>query len=762
MPDRLGLQVGGPNALMRIGVKRPGVVFSCWILACLAAIPGIQRLEIDTSTSSVLDRSDPAWQVYQDSQDRFGGDEIVVVSLAGESPYDPGILLEIERLSDLLESVDGVRRVDSIATVPIVRVNSSGELELRSALDGAPADPAERADYVAARLAGDRIAPRSLVSGDGRVFAINLLLERDQEERHAELLREFHTLIDPIGGILSGVPVFRVAANQRTSAEILYFAPITGGLIVLFLFLVFRSLRAVVLGLAPGLLGSWFLLSAMGYLDSPLSITTMVLPSIVLALGCAYSMHVLVAAADAPPVESPTQFASGLAEALERVSLPVALSGLTTAVGFAAITLVRIEAVRATGGFGALGVVAVTLASLTLLPAGLALGTSAAPLPRGRESLRDRVAPALVKTVDRHGRIILATWLLVAGVIGLGLTRIEIETDATKWLPVGNPVRDDYERIRAALSGISPLNVIVETPSGGNILAPGTLRALDGLTAHLDSLSGVGKALSIADPLRQLHGGFMGAGDQPLPSSLELSEQYLLLLESLEQIEDLIAMDRSSANILIRADDNGSTRLLEIGEEAQNWWRKFGPDDSEIVTTGIMYEFARAENEIAYGQLRGLSVALAVIAVVLFWIFRRPRLALLTLIPNGLPLLIIFGILGLSGLPLDAGTVLIGCLALGVAVDDTIHVATAFHFRRGIERSGTEALTSTFSQVLPAITSTTLMISAAFAVIAFSEFTITRNLGLLTAETMLLCLLADITLLPALLLRLPPKKRASP
>ena len=107
---------------------------------------------------------------------------------------------------------------------------------------------------------------------------------------------------------------------------------------------------------------------------------------------------------------------------------------------------------------------------------------------------------------------------------------------------------------------------------------------------------------------------------------MALAEQYLLLLESLEQLEDLIRFDRSGANILIRADDNGSAGLVGIRDAADAWWHEHGPPGARITTTGIMYEFARAEDEIAYGQLRGLAVALGVISAVLLLIFRSPGL----------------------------------------------------------------------------------------------------------------------------------------
>jgi predicted RND superfamily exporter protein len=733
---------------VQLSLGHPRGVLAFWLLICLLATPGVTALRVDTSTDSVLDRSDPAWQVYQHSQELFGGDEIIAVALEGEKPFDPAVLEQIGHLTRHFEGLPGVRRVDSIATVPAVRATRHGELELGPALKGAPIDPEAKARHVAERLRGDRIAPRSLVSEDGRVFAINVMREQGAESHHAELLATLHDVVDPAGGILSGVPVFRVAANERTGSEILLFAPLTALVIGVFLVLVFRSVAAVVMCTAPGLVGSWVLLAAMGYLGAPLSITTMILPSVILALGCAYAMHLLVAGSCA-----------GESLALERglrgVALPVALSGLTTAVGFVSIALVRIDAVRSTGAYGALGVLVVTAVALTMLPALLWLHPLPARPPRGFHWIRDRFGPWVLSGISGRRRATIGVWGGLTLLLCAGLSRVEVETDATRWLPVGNPVRDSYEEIRRQLSGISPVNVVIEGAGGESVLEPETLVAIDELTRYLESLPEVGKAISVADPLRQIHGGFLEDSSMPLPDSLLAAEQYLLLLESVEYIRDVITVDRASANILLRVDDNGSSHLVELAQRAKTWWDAHGTASHVARPTGIMYEFGRAENEIAFGQLRGLSLALVVISAILFAIFRWWRLALVALIPNAIPLVLIFGGMGLFGIPLDAGTVLLGSLALGVAVDDTIHIATGFHKRVGLGDDKRSALEGAFAAVLPAILSTTVMISMAFLILGFSEFTIIRELGLLTAGIVVLCLLADITLLVALLLGIP-------
>jgi predicted RND superfamily exporter protein len=139
--------------------------------------------------------------------------------------------------------------------------------------------------------------------------------------------------------------------------------------------------------------------------------------------------------------------------------------------------------------------------------------------------------------------------------------------------------------------------------------------------------------------------------------------------------------------------------------------------------------------------------------VILFAIFKQPSLALVALIPNALPVAIAFGAMGLLGVAIDAGTVFVGNLALGIAVDDTIHELTEFHRRRTLGADVRSALEGAFRQVLRPLVYTTVAVTAGFAVLGISSFTYTRNLGLLTAGVMILCLAADLLLLPMILIR---------
>jgi predicted RND superfamily exporter protein len=467
---------------------------------------------------------------------------------------------------------------------------------------------------------------------------------------------------------------------------------------------------------------------------------------VLLALGCAYSVHLISAASGLEPGD---QEAS-----IQRVALPIALSGLTTALGFIAIAFVRIEAIQSIGVFGALGVIFVLTATLTAGPAALSLW----PMPnrplRFQAVLQQRITPALLSFTTRRYRPVVVCWLVAMTAVSFGIARLNVETDVIEWFQREDPIRLAYTKIRDRLSGISPMNVVIEAPAGKRVSAAEVVSAIDSLSEYLEGLPEVGRSVSIADPLRQMHGEFTEDEELPLPGDDALISQYLIVLESEPFTTDLILSDRSSTSILLRVNDNASGALLRVAKAAESWWSENGPSGYTARVTGIMYEFARAEDAIAFGQLRGLAFALLTVSVILLAIFRWVRLAAIALVPNIVPVVMGFGAMGLLGVPLDAGTVVIGNLAFGIAVDDSIHAVTGFFSRRAAGESGERALELAYRSVLPPLVYTTAVVALGFSVLAFSDFTLIRNLGLLTAALMVLCLLADALLLPAMLSRL--------
>ena len=742
-----------PRLLVALGIRKPRATLFFWALICALATPGVLRIQIEASTESILDKASPAWTFYEKSTDLFGGDEVIVVAadFGRNSNLSP-----IRTAAAYLEAVDGVRRVDALSTFPVVAVEDDGTVHLEPALPRAGGLHDEPVSATLEFARADRIIPNTLLANDGSVVAINMLLERKPAAYYDTLLDAAQSaasrLRDVYGNaFVSGVPVFQHETSLQTRRELTLFAPLAAVCIWILISTIFKSAAAGGIVLGVGTVGIWVMLASIGASGVPISFTMLILPPLILALAAAYSMHMLAAAARASTESGDRPMdRDRLSIQLQQVATPIALSGLTTTIGFVATSLAGIESVKNVGGFGGVGVVATTALVLTALPAMLAEVPAPSNAPAGFDRLSGFAPYRIAAHCVRHRRAVLAFWLMLIAVAALGIFRVELNTDATRWFRLGTDTRDSYETIRKQLSGISPINVVIEsTETGKSLLTPATVAKLDQLTDFLESRLGVGRAVSVADPLLQIHAGFSDSAGG-LPDSAAALEQYLLLLESAEHVDDLITSDRSATNLVLRLNNNGSSEILRTGQAAEAWWAKNGVPNTTARTTGIMYEFARAQDAIARGQVVGLTAAIVAIVFVLFATFGSLRSAAATLAPNVAPILGIYGAMGFFGVPVDAGTVLVGSLALGIAVDDTVHVASAYFEARRTEPPERSAQRS-LERTLPAITYTTIAVGIGFSLLALSEFTFIRNLGLLMAAAMAACLVADVHLLPALL-----------
>jgi len=586
---------------------------------------------------------------------------------------------------------------------------------------------------------------KNLVSSDGKTFAINVFLDSKIDSDRANTARLIVEMVDDSDAWVSGVPIFRTEVNLATKRELMIFIPLTIALVGGVLFLATGSFFLIGVALCASSVGTWLLLGTMGICGVQLSLSTMILPSIVLALGCAYVMHVFSAIESARGTQE-------IEAAIGQIAKALLLSGLTTAIGFVAISTVRIDAIRELGLFGAAGVLYVLLAVLSLVPSLLALLVGKVEFQFRNDRLRRIGTSFVVPQAIRNRRIIAIAWIGGAVISTIGIARVHVETDIILWFSDQSWIRESYENIKSSLVGITPVNVVIESENEADVTDPSVFRMIRELEEFVSTLPIVGSAMSFVDPVVELDSKLsMVETSDSQGFSAELISQYLLILGSIDNFRDLISNDRRAANISILLTENGSKGILGVEESVSEWWRQNGPSGFSATTTGIMYEFARSEEEISSGQARGFGLALISVAFLLVLIFREPGLIVATLVPNIVPLLLAYGFMGIAGIPLDAATMCLGSLSLGIAVDNTIHIATEFSDweKQGMRRSC--AIRLAVQRVIPALVFSTLAITVGFLVIGLSEFTLIRNLGLLTSAIVTVCLVADLTLLPALL-----------
>jgi len=716
---------------------------------------GALRLRIDPSLDRLLPPDDPDRRFYESMRRTFGNDETVLVAVASDDAFALESLRRVERLTRALERLPGVTRVASLATAPSLEEDEEG-LELRSFTEAALADPTALPRLRALALSNP-LYRGSLVSDDGRVSALAVSFEpiADEGFRARQIPERLRALADAesAGGPvwITGPPILKAATTEVLLHELVTTLPLIALVGALVLAVAFGNWRGVVLPLATIGLSLLWTISVLAALGHPLQLVTTLVPPLLLAVGLAYALHVTTAFfEDLPAGCSRSAAREHLRASLQAVRLPVLVTATTTVIGFLALAVTPLPAIREFGLLAVLGVAVVSLLSLTFLPASLAVvgaGRGARRLPWAGPF--DRAAEALARFDLRHRRRIFGTAIAIACVALAFSTQIRVGTSYVGDFDATHPARADFEAVSRAFGGVSPFSIVLEAHLAGAFVDPEILAEVQKLQDWLAAQPEVVSTQSVTDHLRLLHrilrGEDLGAA---LPATQRLAKQ-LLVMGGGDEVDAIVHPQHHTAQIVVRtraADTATLDALLARVEE-----RVAGlPLPLSGRVTGSSVLVSRTIERVTQGQVASTLLALAAIYAVMVVLFTSFRMGLLALLPNLLPIAIYYGALGFFGITLNPSTALIGCITLGIAVDDTIHYFV--RFQREARRTASEerATYRALEGVLRPATFTSLALCACFLVLTTSELRNHVEFGLLSAFTLAVARVSDVTVTPAL------------
>jgi predicted RND superfamily exporter protein len=646
-----------------------------------------------------------------------------------------------------------------VATASDIR---AGEYDLEIAAlieDEAPRDPEELRRLRSAVL-DNALYRGTLAAADGRAAALLVyldplpdaeLIRLGVDERVAAIAHE------EAGGAevwISGFPHFKAVMSSTLQRQLAFVLPAVVLVLTLVLIFALRTVRGVLVPLGTIALSVLWTLGAVAALGGSLNIITTIVPPLILTLAYAYAMHVMFDYTDAAQARGPDETGDGrslVKHVLETVGVPVLVTGVTTAAGFLALAVSPIPAIRQFGLYSLLGVMLTVLVALTFAPATLAL---LPPLPRREAGTAtrpiDRAAAAMADfAFRRRGIVIGVSVLLLLGSFA-AMSQIRVASHFLTAFDPESQVRRDFESINERLGGANSLQVLLETPLRGGMLNPEILGAIEELQRWLESQPEIGKTTSIADYLMLVNRAFQGGGSEHLvvPKSQNLASQ-LLLFAGGDDSDRMIDRGHqlTSVDVLASVGDSGAVGALV--DRIEKRLAEF-PSAVSASVTGNMVLVSKSVNDVARGQWGSLLLAFGIIFLVLSALFTSFRVGLIALFPNVLPIAVYFGALGATGITLNNSTSLVGCLALGIAVDDTIHYFARFNAdarRLGDEQRATRAA---LVGLIRPVTFTSLGLVIGFLALTTSELRPQIEFGALAAFTLAMAWVVDVTLSPAL------------
>jgi len=720
-------------------------------------------LQLDRSADGVLLENDPEFARVAELAETFGLDEILIIAVHGDDVFAPETLEKIRRLTNAATRLDGVADVVSVTNVHDIRSQGDGlavaPLVPRDLATASPTLAAARA-----RAVETRIFARHLVSLDGRTATVNLFIETRPDDRfhRADLVAAVSEMAAEEQGpeelYLAGIPRTKVALSTQLQFDVAVLTPVTVVFLGVVLFLAFGTVRGVALPLLSVGTALVWTLGSMALAGRSISIVSNALPSLLLIVGTSYAMYLLGAYYE--HVEAGKDGEAATRDMVEQVAGAVTVSGVTTAIGLFALTLNDVATVKDLGAFGAIGVLSALAVSLTFVPAVLVGFPAKPPRPWGPVS---RWTPQLLGWIAdfalRRPRVILVGALVALLGIGAGAWHLEVESDYLSYLPEDSEVVTSARRLHHQISGSVPVYLLLEADRPDGLLDPAVVASTRSLQRFAERHDRIDASLSFVDYIEQIHGELNPLQpDGTLPASAEVAAHDLGLYSLFSPADELwhhISEDRSRGVVLLRTDLAAAGPLTAaVDEILARSDLLFAGLPVEVSATGTMMLLNKTSDSISTGLLRGLVVAFVGIGTVLFLVLRSPPLVVAALLPNALPVALVFGLMGLLGLKLNTGTSVVGAIVFGIAVDDTVHFLMRFRRERGSGSGVVDALRAAILGVGRPMIFTSVALAAGFTVFLLSSFTPMVALGGLTTATVLAAILCDLLLLPALILLL--------
>ena len=746
------------------------VSLSLLVMLVLAAGAG-HIVAVDVDVRNHFGKDDPHIVALEELEATYALSDAALVAVAPKTGtiFTRETLIAIEELTDRLWRTPYVTRVDSITN----HSHSEGredELIVDPLVDDAESlsdEDIERIGRIA--LATEEIAGR-LVSRDGRVagLIVSVSLPEDRERGKLEVTdflygtaaaaREKHSTIDYH---LTGELVLNRAMRDAIDNEMAVLAPIALGTMLLVAIVLLRSLWgtvAIVVMLVAVVLSA---LGFTGWTGMKLFGESGAALFVLMAVTVAHSVHIIEG------------MAAGLAQGMDRRQAaihslqvnvwPVFLTSLTTAIGFLSLNFADMPPFRVMGNMVAFGALCAFAYSVTLLPAFL----SVVPM-RGRSPPAGRLDPfdRLGRFVVSHRTTLLWSCGVVVVVLVAGISRIELKENWLELLDESYEFRRSTDFISENFTGVETYEYSLSSGREGGITDVEYLARVDAFAEWYRAQPEVAHVLAVSDIMKRLNKNLHG--DDPdfhvLPDSSDLAAQYLLLYEfSLpvgRDLNNLIDVERSATRVTVVLKSLSTNEKIELDQRARDWLRQNAPG-LETGATGVAVVGASSIQRNIEGMLVGTAVAMAIVSLLLLFVFRSVRLGLISLIPNFVPAAMAMGLWGYAVGEVGVAASVVTAIAFGIIVDDTIHFMTKYAGARKKGLLPSESVQSAFRSVGKALLVTTVVFGLGFMVFGASGMATNQALGLLVGMTVVIALLADFLFLPPLLMALDGTRETS-
>ncbi len=754
------------HTLFSFIVRRAWLVLILLVIASAGFISQLPHLKMETNIEKMLPKSMDAYINKKALEKMFASADMVVIGIENnDGIYNPHTLKLIDELTQWLKTRKEFRTLAlsdlmSLSTIKDIRGTADG-MEVERFMER-PATTPEEISHLRKRLKENGIYMGSIVGEDGKGALIVVRPAPEMVGHYYSVYQLIKARVDEItarGGperiLITGRPIIEGVFGVYMPQSMQQMQPLILGLLALLLFASFRNLRGVLIPLTVVVLSELWMLGTMSAVGVPIYTITTLLPILVLAIGIADSVHLLTHIRVEAARDTALPKHEAIVRGMEGMWMPILMTTLTTAAGFLAMLTSQLLPMRSFGIFAAIGILYAFIITILFIPA------IESVLPK-REKPLDQLAFSsylnwMSRSIIDHPRRIQGAFAILLLLSAYGLSQVYVNSSLLSEFRPEDPIRHADEMLNRHFAGTNALDLMIDSGKQDGVLEPAFLNGLSKLQALVERDPVVGDSSSIAEFLAEMN-KVMHEGDDAYrvpPDSSQLAAQYMLLYSfsgAPDDFDAFVTSDYRHAHLRIQMKSDHSAdaaRLIAaVREHASEWF-----PGASIRFAGTAYTTDTFSDLIIKGQIKSLLLALGAIFLLCFSMFRRITDALLAMLPVSMAVVVIYGIMGLIGLPLEIGTAVTGAMALGIGVDFAIHYLYRFRAYQREGRSYAEIINLANHDTGRALLFNALVVIGGFLVLLTAPLYPQVKLGALISGSMAVCYIASCYLFPILLKR---------
>ena len=730
-----------------------------------------RHVKFSNEETSVLPTDHPEIIKYTQFTDVFGAeDNAILIAVEGRDLFTANSFNAWNRLSKQLEAAPEIVSVVSLDNIEEI-VRSGNQLEAQ-AFNPREALSDENAKSKLYHLF-ERLPFYENLIYDPNSRAIRTIAFMDPDVvntkvRSEFILNEFKSLVENFerasgaDAKISGMPYIKTRNAETLKKEMILF--VIGALLVtaLIFFFFFRSYRATFISMVVVLIGVSWSFGIIGLLGFEITILTALIPPLIIVIGIPNCIFLINKYQQ--EVKKHGNQARSLIRVISKVGNATLMTNLTTASGFATFIILSSSLLREFGIVASINIIGIFILSLLIIP--IIYSYMSLPKNKHLQHLNTPWIDLFVKTMEnivREHRItvyITAVVLLVLSIIGI--YQIEITGSRIEDLPKNTDFYEDILFYEKDFNGILPVEILVDTGRENGALSGATLSRVEKLSEEIGENPELSTPLSISNLFKYAKQAYYKGLRKyyQLPTRQErnfiLDAANTALSGEADLTSSMVDSEKRRIRLSLMMKDVKTSRMEEIEEDLNKSIEKIFPKERyDVALTGKALLYLKGTRYLVNNLVLSLFLAVVLISLLMAYLFRSFQMIIISLVPNLLPLIITAGIMGFIGVPIKPSTILIFSIAFGISVDDTIHFLAKY--RQELVQNNWQIKKSVYAALKETGVSmfyTSIVLFFGFSVFMISNYGGTKALGGLISATLLFAMLANLVLLPCLLLSL--------